>query len=80
MGDTLQFPGVRFFVNTTLAPCFPLEVFGGIGDVAVRPVNPDCSQRLVKNAASRPDKRFANLVFLVVGLFTNEDHDDICYW
>src|SRR5690606_33385494 len=59
-------------VNPTLAPRFPLEVLDGIGDVGRNLVKPGLLQRLIQQAAGRPDKGLALDILDIAGLFADE--------
>jgi hypothetical protein len=65
---------VRFGVDTPLAARLPFEVLHDIGYVSQATVDLSLLERLVEEFAGRPDERLSREVFVVAGLFSDEDN------
>ena len=65
---------IRLLMDAPLAARLPFEVLDRVRDVGLVAVDPCFHERLVEELSRRPDKRLAREVFLVAGLFADEDH------
>jgi hypothetical protein len=68
-----NFASTRLFVDTPFTARFPLEVFYGVGDIALRTVDPNALQGLIENLTRWSDKWLPGLIFLITGLFADKD-------
>src|SRR5438045_1079853 len=60
-------------MEAAFAARFPLEVFDGVGDVDGRAIDVGGGEGFVEQAAGGADEGLAGEVFLVAGLFADED-------
>jgi hypothetical protein len=67
-----NFGAIWFLVNAAFAARFPFEMLNSIGDVNFGAVQAGFVQCGVEKFSGRADKRFALLIFLVAGLFTDK--------
>ncbi|HXP10409.1 MAG TPA: hypothetical protein VN828_18045, partial [Acidobacteriaceae bacterium] len=71
------FERIRLFVKSDLASWFPLEMFHGVGDIHLPPVNSGGLQALIQEQSRWPDKGPALLIFTIARLLSHEKHGRI---
>lgn len=73
----LDMAGRRALVKTSLTALGVSKMFNRIGDVASLSFDPDFTEAPIEELASRADQGAASDIFLVAGLFGNEENSGI---
>src|ERR1051325_7358886 len=69
-----DFTRIRLLMNSAFPSRLPFEMFYGVGDINLRPIDSSFLERTVHDFASRTNKRLARDIFVVARLFADQHH------